>query len=112
MSRELARRRTRVLVDGPRAMGTTMNERSLRVFMTLGARFRDDLYGGAAIVMVVMTPIIIGGLAYGAEIGGWELTKRQVQNAADIAAYAAGTQVRSGVKDQSELAAVAQIVAE
>lgn len=42
-----------------------------------------------------VTPIIIGGLAFGAELGGWQLTKRQIQNAAGTAAFAAGTQVRS-----------------
>lgn len=69
---------------------------SFKSRLTLGARFRDENYGGAAIVMALMTPVIIGGLAFGAEVGGWELTKRQIQNAADTAAFAAGTQVRSG----------------
>jgi Flp pilus assembly protein TadG len=96
MSREAARQLT----------GTFMAGVFRRSLLKLGARFRDDLYGGAAIVMAVTTPIIIGGLAYGAEVGGWELTKRQVQNAADVAAYAAGTQVRSGeANDVAELAA-------
>jgi hypothetical protein len=61
--------------------------------------------------MGLMTPIIIGGLAYGAEVGGWELTKRQIQNAADTAAFAAATQVRSG-EDAATIAAAAKAVAE
>lgn len=75
-----------------------------------GAAFLEDRYGGAAIVMALMTPIIIGGLAYGAEVGGWQLTKRQVQNAADTAAFAAGTQVRSGY-DLATIKAAAVAVA-
>ncbi len=61
--------------------------------------------------MALMTPVIIGGLAFGAELGGWELTKRQVQNAADTAAFAAATQVRSG-EDIDTIAAAAKVVAE
>ncbi len=61
-----------------------------------GASYLNDVYGGAGIIMALMTPVIIGGLAFGAELGGWELTRRQVQNAADTGAFAAGTQVRSG----------------
>ncbi len=77
----------------------------------LGAAFLKDVHGGAAIIMGLMTPIIIGGLAFGAELGGWELTKRQVQNAADTAAFAAGTQVRSGA-DVDVITTAATLVAE
>ena len=59
--------------------------------MKLGAAFLEDRDGAAAIVIAFMTPILIGGLAFGAEVGGWEMTKRRIQNAADTAAYAAGT---------------------
>ena len=83
-------------------MTTTLKSR-----LKLGAAFASDVHGGAAIIMALMTPIIIGGLAFGAEVGGWELTKREVQNAADVAAYAAGTQARSG-----ETNAVAEAAAE
>lgn len=68
----------------------------LKSALKAGATYLTDVYGGAGIIMALMTPVIIGGLAFGAEVGGWELTKRQVQNAADTAAFAAGTQVRSG----------------
>ncbi|MCB2097181.1 MAG: hypothetical protein KDE05_06065 [Parvularculaceae bacterium] len=75
-----------------------------------GAAYLEDVYGGAAIIMALMTPVIIGGLAFGAEVGGWELMKRRIQNAADISAYAAGTQIRSG-KSGSALDAAALEVA-
>lgn len=87
-----------------------MKRQSLKAKLKFGAAFVHDIYGGAAIVMAVMTPIIIGGLAFGAELGGWELTRRQVQNAADTAAFAAGTQVRSGA-DEDTIATAAKLVA-
>lgn len=84
---------------------------NLKSRLRLGAAFLKDRHGGAAIVMGVMTPVIIGGLAFGAEVGGWELTKRQVQNAADVSAFAAATQVRSGA-DNDAIEAAAEAVAE
>jgi Flp pilus assembly protein TadG len=89
----------------------TMTHPSLISRLKNGAAFLEDRYGGAAIVMAPMTPIIIGGLAYGAEVGGWQMTKRQIQNAADTAAFAAATQVRSG-EDAATTTAVAKAVAE
>ncbi len=90
----------------------TMTHPSLISKLKNGAAFLEDRYGGAAIVMALMTPIIIGGLAYGAEVGGWELTKRQIQNAADTAAFAAGTQVRAGYDVATINAAAVAVAAE
>lgn len=87
-----------------------MSAFNLKSALKNGAAYLEDVYGGAAIIMALMTPIIIGGLAFGAEVGGWELTKRQVQNAADTAAYAAATQVRSGY-DNDTITAAALVVA-
>ncbi len=89
-----------------------MKRQSLKAKLKFGAAFVHDIYGGAAIVMAVMTPIIIGGLAFGAELGGWELTRRQVQNAADVGVFAAGTQVRSGKELDEIKDAVVQVVEE
>lgn len=85
---------------------------NLKSKLKLGGAFLEDRYGGAAIIMAFMTPIIVGGLAFGAEVGGWELTRRQVQNAADVAAFAAGTQVRSGQHDVAVLSDFAENVAD
>lgn len=74
--------------------------------------YLEDQRGAAAIVMAILTPVLIGGLAFGAEVGFWELEKRKLQNAVDTAAHAAGTQLRSGVTDDATLEAVAQAVAE
>ena len=62
--------------------------------------------------MALLTPILIAGLAFGAEVGFWELQRRKLQNAVDTAAYAAGTQLRSGVTDEAELKTFAKSVAE
>ena len=88
-----------------------MSAFNLKSVLKNGVSYLEDVYGGAAIIMALMTPVIIGGLAFGAEVGGWELTKRQVQNAADTAAFAAATQVRSGYS-QSVISAAATAVAE
>lgn len=69
--------------------------------------YLEDRRGGAAIVMALLTPLLIGGLAFGAEVGFWELEKRKLQNAADTAAHAAGTQLRSGITNDAALEAVA-----
>ena len=88
-----------------------MSAFNLKSALKNGVAYLEDVYGGAAIIMALMTPVIIGGLAFGAELGGWELTKRQQQNAADTAAFAAATQVRSG-KDLDTITAAAVAVAE
>lgn len=84
---------------------------NLKSKLRLGAAFLKDRHGGVAIIMGLMTPIIIGGLAFGAEVSGWELAKRQTQNAADTAAFAAGTQVRSGAS-AATIESAAEAVAE
>ncbi|MEK7264504.1 MAG: pilus assembly protein TadG-related protein [Pseudomonadota bacterium] len=88
-----------------------MSAFNLKSALKSGAAYLEDVYGGAAIIMALMTPVIIGGLAFGAEVGGWELTKRQLQNAADTAAFAAATQVRSG-RELDVITAAAVAVAE
>ncbi|MGE0408173.1 MAG: pilus assembly protein TadG-related protein [Amphiplicatus sp.] len=74
--------------------------------------FAGDRRGAAAIVMALLMPILIGALAFGAEAGYWEFSRRHLQDAADVSAHAAATQLRSGVKSNSALKAVAKPVAE
>lgn len=69
-----------------------------------------DRRGSTAIAMAILTPVIVAGLAFGSEAGYWELTKRRLQNAADTAAYAAGTQLRSGL-EEADMEAAALLVA-
>ncbi|WP_411817022.1 TadE/TadG family type IV pilus assembly protein [Hyphococcus sp. DH-69] len=73
--------------------------------------FRKDTDGAAAIVVAILVPIVIAGLAFGAEAGYWLLQKQKVQNATDMAAYSAATQRNSGIALKSELEAVAVAVA-
>lgn len=72
--------------------------------------FVKDRSGGAAIVMAVAMPVVLGGLAFGSEVAFWEFEKRGLQNESDTAAFAAGTQVRSG-KTYDEISAAAVYVA-
>lgn len=73
-------------------------------------RFASDRKGSTAIAMAILTPFMIAGLAFGTEVGYWELTKRRLQNAADTAAFAAATQKRLGL-DQSDFEDAALAVA-
>ena len=75
------------------------------------AAFFHDENGAAAIVMALMLPLLIAGLAFGAETGFWELQRRKLQNAADMAAHSAAMQKRSGVSSESDLKSVAEVVA-
>ena len=73
--------------------------------------FADDRAGGAAIVLALLLPVLIGGLAFGAELGFWEAARRKLQNAVDVSAHAAATQLRSGVKNSATLKTVAMPIA-
>jgi len=55
--------------------------------------------GAAAVLAAVLFPAIIGGIGLGSEAGYWYLKQRQLQHAADLAAHAAGTRMRSGDSD-------------
>ncbi len=49
--------------------------------------------------------MIIGGFGMGAEVGLWMFNQRKLQNAADVAAYAAATELRAGRPAATILAA-------
>ncbi|QRM27652.1 pilus assembly protein TadG-related protein [Microvirga sp. VF16] len=59
-------------------------------------RLKADDRGAAAVVMGLVSPILIGGMALGAETGYWYYTQRKLQHAADVAAHAAGIRKRVG----------------
>ena len=71
----------------------------------------EDRKGTTAITMALISPLIFAGLAFGSEYGYFEHSKRRLQNAADTAAFAAGTQLRSGL-GQSEMEYAATLIAE
>ena len=59
-------------------------------------RFAAGDHGATAVVLAVAFPVLIGGMALGAEVGYWFLGQRELQAAADVAAHAAGVKKRSG----------------
>jgi Flp pilus assembly protein TadG len=55
------------------------------------ARLRVDQRGTIAVMMGILLPVLIGGLALGFEISHWYMRGRSMQNAADEAAIAAAS---------------------
>ncbi len=66
-------------------------------------RFLSDQAGAIIIVVGLLMPIVIGGLALGAEVGYWYFNQSKLQNSADVAAYAGAVQLRAG-EDQQTIA--------
>lgn len=89
-------------------MNIVRHIKNLKSFSFLG----NDEKGTTAITMALVAPIIFGGLAFGSEYGYFEHSKRRLQNAADTAAFAAGTQLRSGLDYNDQKAAAAKIAEE
>ncbi len=59
-------------------------------------RFRQDGSGSVAVITALVFPILIGGMALGAEASFWYLSQRKLQQIGDLAVYAAAVQKRSG----------------
>jgi hypothetical protein len=66
--------------------------------MVMRSRVRlvSDTSGVAALVIALALPFVVGGFGLGTEVGAWYFNQRKLQNAADVAAFAAATQVRAG----------------
>lgn len=78
----------------------------------LWARLSKDPAGNTTMVMAFLLPVLMGGLAFGAEAGVWQQTQRRLQHAVDAAAHAAATQLRSGVSSEATLKGIARPIAE
>lgn len=66
-----------------------------------------DTRGGAAVLAAIMFPVVIGGIGLGTEAGYWLLTKRKLQQTADVSVHAAGVRKRAGdTKAEMEAAAL------
>ncbi len=74
-------------------------------------RFADDRSGAVAVMAALLFPVLVGGMALGAEASYWYLSQRKLQQASDLAAYAAAVQLRSG-RSESDLTAAAADMAE
>ncbi len=59
-------------------------------------RFLREKSGASAMMFGLSLPVFVGFLAVGTEAGYWYLSDRQLQNAADMAAYAGAAENRSG----------------
>lgn len=71
------------------------------------AAFMSDQRGASAVMLAISFPVLVGGLALGAEAGYWLLVQRELQQAADVGAHAAAVKKRSGANaDQMRAAAV------
>lgn len=77
---------------------------------SLYRKFLSHRAGSIAILAGLLMPVIVGGLGLGAEVGYWYFNQRKLQNAADVAAYASGAQLRAE-KDQATLEAAAMAAA-
>ena len=74
-------------------------------------RFAGDTNGAVAVMAAIVFPVLVGGMALGAEAGYWYLSQRKLQQASDLAAYAAAVQLRSG-RDNADMVAAAGDIAE
>lgn len=74
-------------------------------------RFAGDTKGAVAVMAAIAFPVLVGGMALGTEAGYWYLSQRKLQQASDLAAYAAAVQLRSG-RDRAEMTAAAKNIAE
>ncbi|ASP35668.1 pilus assembly protein TadG-related protein [Labrenzia sp. VG12] len=57
--------------------------------------------GTIAVYTALLMPVAIGGFGLGAEASFWYFQQRKIQNAADVAAYAAATQLRLNRSEES-----------
>lgn len=68
-----------------------------------------DRTGGVAAVFAIVSPVLIGAMGLGAEVGYWYLSERKLQNAADVAAHAAALRRNKG-DNQAQLEPLAEYV--
>lgn len=55
-------------------------------------RLRRDERGGAAVMVALSLPVVVGFIALGVEVGEWYVIERRLQAAADAAAFAAAVE--------------------
>jgi Flp pilus assembly protein TadG len=80
--------------------------RSLLALARSLPRIGAEQAGSVAVLFAVATPIVIGGIGMGGEVGLWYLKQRQIQHAADLAAYSVASRLARH-EGQSTLNAIA-----
>ena len=83
-----------------------MTRRSLH----LHQRFARNDRGSIVIIAGMAFPLLVGAMALGTEAGFWHLSQRRLQQTADLVAYAAVVQLRSG-RTGSQMVSAAQDIA-
>jgi len=78
-------------------------------FRSLQAYTRNQK-AAVAVMASLILPVLVGGMALGTEASYWYLSQRKLQQASDLAAYAAATQLRSG-RDAVQMEDAAEVVA-
>ena len=68
---------------------------------SLYRKFLSDQAGAIIIMVGLLMPVVIGGMALGAEVGYWYFNQSKLQNSADVAAYAGAVQLRAGEDQQT-----------
>ncbi|MCC1482889.1 pilus assembly protein TadG-related protein [Roseibaca sp. Y0-43] len=58
--------------------------------------FQNNEHGGIAIISALMLPVLIGAAALAVETGYWFMIQRNIQSAADMAAYSAALRLVQG----------------
>jgi len=74
-------------------------------------RFANNRSGAVAIMVALLFPVLVGGMALGTEAGFWYLSQRKLQQASDMAAYAAAVQLRAGRGESDRVAAATAMAA-
>lgn len=74
----------------------------------IGEFFRDET-AATAIIVAVTFPLLVGGMALGTEAGYWYLSQRKLQQTADLAAYSAAVQLRSGYSERIVIQAATEV---
>src|ERR1700675_1760221 len=67
--------------------------------------FMVDQSGAAAVAIALLTPVLIGGVGLGVEIGYWQFHEHAMRNAADAAAIAAATNAGSNAENEAKAVA-------
>lgn len=71
----------------------------MRTRSTLLHRWLKDKAGASAVIFGLTLPLLVGFMGLGAEVGLWYMTQREIQTAADVAAYTGAIEMRSGESD-------------
>lgn len=74
-------------------------------------RLRSDDKGGIAIMTALMMPVLVGGMALGAETGALYMQQRKLQHAADMSAFAGAVRLMQG-DTKAELTPAARHIAD